>query len=222
MSFIQSYIDHKSSEKHNYDVIITGDFNIPNIDWSSISAHDIMCRDSNLSAQHLISFMNTNLMSQYVNLQTRQSNTLDLLISNSDRVAHHVSSHTTPLSDHNLVKVTMPYSPRKIPTPPPDPFSFRSRNIHKADFTAITSQLDTIDWDLLRLICEDLMSFLICSGSLSCNFVYFIHLPKMSPPHQRNQSLLGIVQPSAGRRESSKPDLEQFKPPSQTHLQSVN
>ena len=159
MSFIQSYIDSASSEKHSYDIIITGDFNFPNIDWGTITAHDVMCRDSNRSAQHLISFMNSNLMSQYVNVPTRLNNILDLVISNSDKVAHHVTSHPTLMSDHNLVKIMMPQSPRRIPTPPPpppDPFSFRSCNLFKADYAAIKSQLDLNDWWSLRLLCNDL------------------------------------------------------------------
>ena len=61
------------------------------------------------------------------------------------------------MSDHNLVKVIMPQSPRRIPTPPPpDPFSFGQCNLFKPGIEAIKSKLDCYDWWTLQLLCNDL------------------------------------------------------------------
>ena len=57
------------------------------------------------SAEYLLQFMTKNLLCQYVNIPTRENNTLDILISNDPNLVHHVSTEETNMSDHDWVNV---------------------------------------------------------------------------------------------------------------------
>ena len=162
LDFIQSFIDPLLESKH-YDVVLTGDFNLPNITWSSLTVQRTSTKENNESADLLLSFMNTNLMSQYINIPTRGSNILELLISNSDTFTHHVTSTNTDMSDHNIVKVTLPFNPAvSQPTslaPDFEPNSFRALNLFKGDFDSINSELETIHWEYLKSLCNGIDEF---------------------------------------------------------------
>ena len=54
----------------DYDVFITGDFNFPQIDWETLSIMSGGTSDSTISAQYLLDFMSTHLLSQVATVQT--------------------------------------------------------------------------------------------------------------------------------------------------------
>ena len=79
------------------------------------------------------------------------------MISDSDRLIHHILVQPTKLSDHDIVRVTLPFNPitpTSTDIPVFDPNSFRSLDIHKADYEKINQHLSFIDWDSLKISCS--------------------------------------------------------------------
>ena len=155
MSSIQTYVTNANAVKQQA-TILAGDFNFPNIAWDTTSVTPSLSRDANSSARYLLNFLQQNFMSQYVSTPTRFNNILDLVISDSDRLIHHTEVQPTNLSDHDLVRVTLPFNPKATPEPDIpsfDPDSFRSLDIHKADYDQINLHLQNIDWDSLKNSC---------------------------------------------------------------------
>ena len=143
MSFIPTYVTNANAVKQQA-TIIAGDFNFPNISWDTTSVTPSLSRDANSSARYLLNFLQQNFMSQYVSTLTRFNNILDLVISDSDRLIHHTEVQQTNLSDHDLVRVTLPFNPKATPKPEIplfDPNSFRSFDIHKAEYDRINLYL---------------------------------------------------------------------------------
>ena len=138
------------------DIIVMGDFNLPCINWVDISIQKGHNRDTTECAKTLLSFMEQNFLSQYVDVSTRQNNILDLCLMNTDRILN-ISSDPTKLSDYNVVSITTQYPLDAIPkahTTLSEPHTFRSLNMQKADFDKVRSHLQTVDWDVLRESCS--------------------------------------------------------------------
>ena len=155
IQFLQKYINNATEAKH-MDIMILGDFNLPCISWADLSIKRNFNRDTTECAKTLLSFMEHNFMSQYVDVPTRQCNILDLLISNSASTILHIASENTKMSDHNIVKITTQYPLNAISqnqAPKIESHSFRSLNIHKADLDKIRDHLQTVDWDELIDMC---------------------------------------------------------------------
>ena len=188
---IQSYITSANSKKH-HDTILSGDFNLPAISWDSISSSSL-----SPSAQLLINFLQENFMSQYVSTPTRYNNILDLVISNSDRLIHHTEVQPTNLSDHNIIKVTLPFNPAAASHPEPpsfDPSTFRSLNIHKGDYEQINAQLQLTDWDSLKKSCPardfpDLLYRTVFNACSKHMPVKAVSPPSISKPARFRKSL---------------------------------
>ena len=154
LQFLSSYI-HRVSKGDHMDIIITGDINLPGINW-----HDLTIkRDSDFkSAQALMSFMAEHLLSQYVDTPTRGNNILDLLLTNNSNLTLHITAEDTCLSDHRLVTVLTKQSMKPLPPKPKPTFhkhTFRNLNTHAADFDLINKHLKTVNWNDLRSLCSE-------------------------------------------------------------------
>ena len=95
--FFPAAIDTLNSIQADHDVILTGDFNAPDIDWLTLTA------PTNRSSSLCVSKNLVNLVTQ----PTHQSgNILDLVLSNSpDRISNLAISipNTTLSSDHSII-----------------------------------------------------------------------------------------------------------------------
>ena len=134
-----------------------GDFNFPNIDWSTLSLNHSQGREQKESAKALLDFMQHNMLSQVIKHSTRGQNTLELFLTNNIRIIRNVQTEKTALSDHDIVKINLLYNMKSPPASPSPHFkdsSFRSIDLQKADFPKINSILSEIDWDNLFQICE--------------------------------------------------------------------
>jgi hypothetical protein len=137
----------------DYDVFITGDFNLPQIDWETLQIQGGCTSDSNLSAQRLLNFMSTYLLNQMVTVSTRGSNTLDLVLCNNERLVSDVNSESTEMSDHDMVNVLLSFNPGLMEEAQAsylDEMSFRSLDFNRADFETINDVLQNVDWRELR------------------------------------------------------------------------
>ena len=154
LSFITSYI-HKAAAEHHMDIIIAGDINLPGINWHDLTVR----RDTHTNSAHsLLSFMSDHLLSQYVNVPTRNHNILDLLLTNNSNLTLHVSAEETKLSDHKIVSVLTKQSFRQLPTKNKQSFinhTFRNLRIQKSSLDPISEHIKSVDWDQLRSNCSE-------------------------------------------------------------------
>ena len=137
----------------DYDIFITGDFNLPQINWETLQIESGGTSDSNLSAQCLLNFMSRYLLNQMVTVSTRGSNTLDLVLCNNERLVSDVTSEHTEMSDHDMVNVLLSFNPGMMEEAQAsyiDEMSFRSLDFNRADFERINEVLQNVDWVELR------------------------------------------------------------------------
>ena len=100
--------------------------------------------------------MEKHFLNQYISQPTREKNILDLFLTNNCNLVLSSTSENCTLSDHNIVKVNTTYdiqspSVKKIPKIPEG--TFRSLDLHRADYEKINSDLERINWDELKKLC---------------------------------------------------------------------
>jgi hypothetical protein len=78
----------------SYDIMVTGDYNLPLIDWQTNCVQSGGTQEIQQSAQLFLAFISDHLLSQYVMCPTRGNNVLDLFITNNDRVVTNVTNVT--------------------------------------------------------------------------------------------------------------------------------
>ena len=124
-------------------VIITGDFNCPDIDWATMSAP----RDG--VQNHIAEFINDSGLSQLVSKPTRCRNIIDLLIVSQPILVSQVNIKAPfANSDHNTVTFALSFEnenesengPARKPT-------IKCYKWNEADYSAIAAYLDSIDWN---------------------------------------------------------------------------
>ncbi|KAL5268247.1 hypothetical protein ACHWQZ_G002197 [Mnemiopsis leidyi] len=137
----------------DYDLFVTGDFNLPQIDWDTYQIRSGGTSESNSAAKCLLNFMSTHLLSQMVTEPTRGKSILDLIMCNNDRLISDVSCEGTELSDHSMVKALMSFNPgiwEKAQSSYLGEMSFRSLDFNRADFDVLNAKLSAIDWEEIR------------------------------------------------------------------------
>ena len=102
MSKIQEFIN----KYKNSDIILLGDLNFPNAVWHNSTIKAGKSAEDKKSAQLLLNSMDMNLMTQYVEKNTRaDKNILDVIIMNNDEHLHNITVEKCKItSDHDLVK----------------------------------------------------------------------------------------------------------------------
>ena len=156
IEFIQKYISSTTDNEH-YDLLLFGDLNLPCIDWNDITVKKNFSKATTECAKLFLSFMEINLLSQYVDAPTRERNILDLMLTNNSSLVSHIQSEPTKLSDHNIVSIYTRYSICSADKPIinlPEPHTFRALNFKKSDFTKIKNHLKEIAWDDLYQLCS--------------------------------------------------------------------
>ena len=170
----------------SYDIMMTGDYNLPSIDWQTNCVQSGGTQEVQQSAQHFLAFMSDHLLSQYVMCPTRGNNILDLFITNNNRVVTNDVCKATTMSDHHVVDVMLAYNPLeqdKSAVPKFDENSFRCLDFHQADFSSLRDEIEDTNWSQLRSSCsfEDFPAlftdtlFQICSS----------HVPHKTVPSGR-------------------------------------
>ena len=97
---------------HKHDVIVAGDFNVPNISWDNLEVPT----NPSPSSRKLIKLTQEYNLMQFVKEPTRRqgnsSNTLNLVLSNSPDIICNVSVEPR-MSDHDIVLFTLKLSCHK-------------------------------------------------------------------------------------------------------------
>ena len=155
LSKLQVYLDEVDPTYSRY---VTGDFNLPGIDWDALT--NPTSRNTTNCANLLMNFSQENFLTQVVDVHTRGTATLDLiLVSNTTEISE-VSSHDTNLSDHKIVEAHLLFDAQH-PMPerkPPEfnPHSFRALDFHVADTKLLDDSLNDINWKELFQSCKEI------------------------------------------------------------------
>ena len=127
------------------NIILLGDFNFPDIDWS--------CPDiSYEAAAPLLSLSNSLLLNQQVDKPTRLSNTLDLIFC-PDELIKSISVADTYLSDHRILTTStlIPLAPTKTNLCSNPPASaFEKLDFNKSDWPNLCLSLKSIDFSVFE------------------------------------------------------------------------
>ncbi|CAK5007712.1 unnamed protein product [Meloidogyne enterolobii] len=117
-------------------LIITGDFNFPNLSWSTNSPHSKNSKDA-----QFIEFIDSLELTQHVNFHTRLDKILDLILSSPKNLVKNPQK-STPFgtSDHNPISFEINYY-REIKA-----LKSPQKRFYKANYTDINNFLNNIDW----------------------------------------------------------------------------
>ncbi len=137
------------------NIILMGDFNLPNYDWTNMPL-----TTNSLHVSSLLDITNLMFINQLICEPTRKSNILDLVFSSLD-IIKSITIQNTALSDHNLItaETNIPISQNSTKSVKnPAKNGFELLNFHKADWSVITTSLDQQSWS----------SILADSNSVEC------------------------------------------------------
>ncbi len=149
-------------------VCLVGDFNLPGIDWSSLSFPQ---------QPHYASFMFDmvffNGFSQFITVPTRGKSVLDLLCTNDSDLlsSFEVSLPFTDSCDHHCIRFSLNYSDARHG----DSITRQYRDFKRADWDSARLFLISINWIVCYANCVSVDqywdSFLSIINALICNFV---------------------------------------------------
>lgn len=134
---LQNICEMINSLKYN-NVIIVGDFNLPEIDWLTLegkSAHD----------RFFIDTIQDNVLSQLVSEATRGRNILDLvLVDHTDLIDEVLVNQSFSNSDHKSLEVTLSTKYARVENLPRKVYLYS-----KCNYIAMNDELSVIDWESL-------------------------------------------------------------------------
>ena len=152
MNAIRSIIDSYTPQPN---IILTGDFNLPIINWS-LDAINGGSYSDRTQALHLQSFAQDFCLTQVITEPTRQNNILDLIFINNEELLHSYEILPTNLSDHNIISITtkissLPLSPKNSPVSPTLPINFSGLNFFSKEVSwdGLRDSLASVDWTAL-------------------------------------------------------------------------
>ena len=150
------------------NIIMLGDFNFPDIDWTK----------PDLSCTYAIPFSLSDcfFLNQQVLEPTRKSNILDLIFSPDDFV-NSIDVTDSLLSDHRIitVKTSIPFCHTPHQSMNRSCNAFESLDFKKADWSGLCSSIKLVNWQvkLHDCIASDCLSVIIETLSDICS----IHVP---------------------------------------------
>jgi len=160
-----SFITENLVKNDEWTLYISGDFNLPVIDWNTLSLVPGYSTDDQRSASLLLDFKTKLFLSQYISVETRKvtgqsGNTLDLFFTNDNELFQDILTHDTIMSDHKLITIDLGYNPclqisnshihSDMNQSPCSPESLSQFNFSQANFLQINEELISINWDQLQ------------------------------------------------------------------------
>ena len=128
------------------DIIISGDFNLPNADWSQgvckAGSNRVKEEEKMVSALHNLATDNF-LLQQIEKPTHRDGNILDLLFTNNTDLVHSYSSSYSRVSDHNVLEIKAHYKMES----PHGHQNDQDEVVETPSFYKLNFFSDRIDWD---------------------------------------------------------------------------
>ena len=145
-------VNEKLQEHTQSDIIICGDFNFPEADWSNPECRKIsaVTGDDKIQLNKLLNLTDDFFLNQLITKPTRNKNTLDLVFTNitDSPFDCNISTYKT-LSDHNVIDLKLNHDHIEQPTPEKQSTvrnGYKQYNFYKADYDAINKDLSSINW----------------------------------------------------------------------------
>ena len=133
-------------EMKSSHILIAGDFNVPQIDWSS----GLSDEPPNHYSHRLVECIQDHYLIQHVTKPTRYRpgqvpNILDLILSNEEGMVHDLKyMPCLGGSDHVVLRFTMAcYTERVRP-------GTVTRNYNKGNYDLLRSRLEEVDWSMMK------------------------------------------------------------------------
>ena len=230
LNLIQQRIDKLSEDNRTPDIYILGDFNLPNIDWSTNSVQSSLQNQNLLAESELLDFTDKNFLTQMIGGPTRGDNTIDLILTNKPQDTAETRQKPTQLSDHLLVELLLgfnPLTPRDDAVQHIDPHSFRTCDYHNADFDGMNELLGEVDWKALKDLCydDDDGSDFLELIRLTVLQVTLLHSPKKAPSSASKKKTPQMRNRYAAKRKRRKLNARihaiQLKNPSSQNIQKL-
>ena len=211
------------------DIIITGDFNLPHVNWLDCSTTDGITNDERQMFHILSSFTNDFFLTQVVHQPTHyQGNTLDLVFTNNKDLIFDYNCIDTlqSISHHKVVEVStklkfnekgIHLSNADVPKQHKAPLNMLNFHNDHIDWTSLNEDLLSIDWTVeFKSLDVDQMfeRFLSVCHELALKYVppkkYSLHKTRNVIPKERrklmtrrkciNKRLLRVSSPSTKRK----------------------
>jgi len=123
-------------EVNNKHILLMGDFNHPDINWSSYAVpDDAQCKD-------FFNCVDEYFLTQHVSDPTRENSTFDLVFSREPELVSDVQViENLGNSDHNMITFRVHHQQRVINSMRP------MHDYHHGDYQSIKEQLKTMNWE---------------------------------------------------------------------------
>ena len=140
----------------SYQICLSGDLNFPSINWELSTVIGGCPAYIRRSAEDFLALLSSTMMNQFVHTPTRRENILDIFCTNNPFLVNYVEVSSTPISDHNLILISLSIDLEDIGhkecMPPPSGFS--ALDFSKANFDSISHEIEAKDWDMIRQDCS--------------------------------------------------------------------
>ena len=137
------------------DIVICGDFNLPNADWclGKCRTGSNRVKEEEKMVEALHSLATDNFLLQQISEPThRDGNVLDLLFTNNTDLVHSYSSSYSSVSDHNVIEVKAHYK-AKVST---NESAVEDKGTGTQSFFSLNFFSDKVDWQLFNQELEDI------------------------------------------------------------------
>ena len=154
------------------NIIISGDFNFPFINWEESDGLIMfkgfcgnIYKEDRTQAYMLIEFMKEHSLSQVFKQKTRQSNMIDLILTNNNNLFLETQVIESSITDHCIIESHLNRESETINLEKRDEQdTFHSRNFNSSliDWDTINKQISAINWAelMIDLSCEDQLNLL--------------------------------------------------------------
>jgi len=143
-------------EVNNKQIVLMGDFNHPDINWSSYAVPD----DAPQCCKDFFNCVDECFLMQHVSDPTRENYILDLVFSREPELVSDVQViENLGNTDHNMITFRVHHQQRVINSMRP------MRDYHRGDYQSIKEQLKTVDW-------EDVTSGYMCTRWITLKAYY--------------------------------------------------
>ena len=141
------------AQNETNNIIITGDFNFPTINWAIDDDMNVYIQSKTLpkQAKALLDLFNDHCLIQTISEPTRNHNILDLIFTNNHQLINQIQISDTIHSDHKIIQCD---SARltKVEIQTENHYEkFDTLNFHsqKIDWDKMTQEIESINWDIV-------------------------------------------------------------------------
>lgn len=184
------------SQNQNYNFMLVGDFNLPNIKWSEVPGlKNLQPYSSSTLDSSFIDFCNENALQQFNHVLNTNQRLLDLILSNNLDLSISVSHNPISVVDPHHPPLNIMVSVKKIEIVE-EKINERF-NFYKADYVNIIQDLNKVSW-LKVLLPHDDVNAMLSAFYKKLDEIIKIHVPKSKSKNKKypiwfNKPLISLL-----------------------------